>query len=171
MSFDPGSKITPRLRQVTHARDGQSMRLYCQIFACRYIRHGGFCWGRWGGWRVGLTHSRCLATYWSLFSVLLGSQGNQPREVGRTGAEVEGLENGWEGRGREPRLPCEPHRIQRPRLTTLCRPSPRAPQSGVSCPSLRGQALQLWTLNLQGGSAWQRWVPWRPLGFERSPEL
>lgn len=69
----------------------------------------------WGG---GLTPSRCLTTYWPLVSVLLGSQGNRPRGVGRPGPEAEGLEDGWEGETTSlSSLPCAPDRIQQPQLT------------------------------------------------------
>lgn len=115
----------------------------------------------------------------SLFSVPSGSQGSQPEGLGadevdghgvRAGARVEGLENGREGKAVSHSFSA-PDGSQQPQLTYQFRPSPRVPWAGVSCPSLHGQALQLWTLNFQGGSTWQRWVRWCPLGFERSLKL
>lgn len=48
---------------------------------------------------------------------------------------------------------CVPDGSQQPRVILLCSPSPWVLPAGVSCRTLCGQALYLWTLNFQGGNS------------------
>lgn len=73
------------------------------------------------------------------------------------------------GQGWRPLLWWVPDGSQQPRVTLLHSPSPWALQAGVSCPSLRGQALHLWTLELQGGSTCRDGAL-VSTGFERFPK-
>lgn len=84
------------------------------------------------------------------------------------------------GQGWGPFLRCVPERTQWPSVTLLLSPSPWAPRAGLSLPSLHGQALELWTLNLEVestcrdrclGAHWGLRVPQscRPASFQALP--
>lgn len=69
------------------------------------------------------------------------------------GLRLEGPENGWESQAGS----CSSHICHMGasnRAYPPTRSSPWAPRTGVSCPSLCAQALQLWTLSLPGGGTW-----------------